>query len=144
MRSARHPTMSDDLPSLPSLARPYSVPICATFVPTESEGDDSSSCPVVVTTGATTISDVAAAPEGDNVDKPLGPFEAPSEMDVTFREVFCSVHERSSNARVAPGSVDMSPLIVARQQHIGCCSQRSETDDGTTIAVHHPRIVDVG
>jgi hypothetical protein len=51
--------------------------------------------------------------------------------------VLTSVHESNSNAQVAVGSVCIS-LIVARQQYIGCCSQRSEIDDGSTVVVHHP------
>jgi hypothetical protein len=50
----------------------------------ESARDDSTSCPAVVSTGVPAISDSGAAPEGDNVNDLLGPFESPFERDVAF------------------------------------------------------------
>jgi hypothetical protein len=72
------------LDDISSLAPPYSGPIFATLVPMESARDDSTSCPAVVSTEVPAISDSAAAPEGDNVNDLLGPFESPSERDVAF------------------------------------------------------------
>jgi hypothetical protein len=76
--------MSDDISSSPSLAPPYSGPIFTTLVPMVSARDDSTSCPAVVSTEVPAISDSAAAPEGENVNYLLGPFESPSERDVAF------------------------------------------------------------
>jgi hypothetical protein len=76
--------MTDDISSLPSLVPPYSGHIFATLDPVESARDDSTSCPVVVSTEAPAVPDSAVAPEGDGVDELLGPFETPSERDVEF------------------------------------------------------------
>jgi hypothetical protein len=76
--------MTDDISSLPALVPPYSGPIFATLDPVESARDDSTSCPVVVSTEAPAVPDSAVAPEGDGVDELLGPFETPSERDVAF------------------------------------------------------------